>query len=188
MPELLTPRARRQKPYIPWWKRRYVVNKRLQGKLAVSAVVAGFMSSVSTMGLLLWTFRSFNIWQGQILPVPVISIVVALVVFNMVAIYCVGILSTHKIVGPLYSLLRYFRQLADGNFTVLARFRDSDEIHYVARQFNEMTIKLNGRNEFIFENIKKANKLLCEGQPEEAQKHLQSLLELREKEENLKAK
>lgn len=138
---------------ISWWQRNYVVNRKLQTKFAMSAVFIGVFSSFISVGLLLWSFWAFNIWQGQRLPPPVLLTLLLILLLNIGGIYISTILATHKIVGPIFNLLGQFQKISKGDYTARANFRDSDEMHYVARRFNEMVSKLNERNEFIEETV-----------------------------------
>lgn len=134
---------------ISWWQRNYLVNREFQNKFAISAAFIGVFSSIVSAGLLLWSFWAFNIWQGQRLPTPVLLVLLLILVINVSSIYMAAILATHRIVGPIFNLLRQFQRVSKGDFSAQARFRDSDEMHYLARRFNEMVLKLGSRDEFI---------------------------------------
>lgn len=146
----------------PWWKRRYVVNRDLQMRFAWSAVIVGLVSSSVSSFMILLAFWSFNIWQGQRLPVPVTITILVVMVTNVAGIYVVAVLTTQRIAGPLFNLTRQFQELARFNLAARARFRKKDELQYVARRFNDMAESLQKRDEQIYERIKEICTLISE--------------------------
>jgi methyl-accepting chemotaxis protein len=168
--------------FLPWWRRTYLVNRDLQLKYATSAMVIGLVSTLVSAGMVLWTFYSFNIWQGQRLPPPVVAVVGAVLLVNFFALFIVAVVATHKVVGPMFNLLRQFQRLAHADFSAVARFRSSDEMHYVARRFNEMTMMLKVRNDYIFGQIEEALKSIESGDSGNARRSLVALREMRERE------
>lgn len=132
---------------LRWWERTYLINPEIQLRYAVSGVVMGLFSSFVSALLILWTFAAFNIWQGQRLPKPVL-VVIALVLFvNAAGIYISIVMMTHKIVGPIYSLVRFFQKVREGDLSVEVRFRQGDEIHFVASEFNQTMMYLRNQEE-----------------------------------------
>ena len=57
---------------------------------------------------------------------------------------CVGILSTHKIVGPLYRFRVYLTQLAAGERPQPCRIRENDELQDLCELLNRATEPLRG--------------------------------------------
>lgn len=163
----------------PWWKRQYLVNRDLQVRYARSGVIIGIMSSVVSAGMLLWSFWSFNIWQGQRLPPPVLVVIVVVLVTNVFGIFVASVVATQRIAGPLFNLLRQFQKLAAGDFSAQARFRDGDDIHYVGRRFNEMVERLSERDSRIFAKVEEALAALDEGHGERAKQALGEVRGLR---------
>lgn len=53
-----------------------------------------------------------------------------------------SIFLTHKIAGPIFKLGQYLQEVKTGNLTVRIKFRKFDEVHYLAKQFNEMAAAL----------------------------------------------
>lgn len=166
-------KARRSK--IHWWQRNYLVNRDLQVKFAISGAIVGLFSSVVSAGLLLWSFWAFNIWQGQRLPAPILAVIIFVLFLNISGIYVTTIFATHRIVGPLFNLLRQFQRLAKADFSATARFREHDEMHYLARRFNEMVQKLHERNDFIQNEINAAREALAQNDLKAAEHRLSDL-------------
>ena len=141
---------------IPWYKRRYLIDKEFQIKTALSIVGIGLVSSLSSVGLLLWTFWSFNIWQGQRLPKAVLIVLGCVVLFNVLTTYVFTIVASQRIAGPLYNLMNQFKRLGTGDFNSNAHFRSYDEIHDMAKAYNDMVTKLKERDDKIFAHVQKA--------------------------------
>ncbi|MFZ9520782.1 MAG: HAMP domain-containing protein [Silvanigrellaceae bacterium] len=168
-----------RRPYLPWWRRNYIVNRDLQFKFAGSALVMGLVCTVSSIAIVLISFYSFGIWQGQRLPIPVLVAIGFALIVNLVGIMFASILSTQRIVGPLFNLLRQFQKVSRGDFKAHAKFRTSDEIHYVARRFNEMLERLDERENEIFAHIEKAAEALESSDAEKARELIKQARNLR---------
>jgi len=168
-----------RRPHLPWWKRNYMVNRDLQLKFAGSALAMGIACTFSSIGILMLSFYSFGIWQGQRLPIPVLLAIGFAILVNLVGIMMASILSTQRIVGPLFNLLKQFQRVARGDFKAHAKFRTSDEIHYVARRFNEMLQRLDEREAEIFGCIEQAEAALESRDADKAQEALRHARHLR---------
>jgi nitrate/nitrite-specific signal transduction histidine kinase len=154
----------------------------MQFRFARSALIVSVFTTLVSIGLLLWVFWAFNIWQGQRLPFVVqVSLVFALL-FNLMGVFFVSIFNMHRVVGPMFNLLRQFSQVSRGDFSAMARFRDGDEMHYVARRFNEMVMMLRVRNDFIYGRIEEAKRDFEAGNMEAAKAALQAALDMRARE------
>ena len=180
--------APRRNGRVPWWRRQYMVNRSLQIKFAGSAVLIGISSSAVSAGMLLWSFWVFNIWQGQRLPVPILVVIAVVMFFNILGIYVAALVATSRIAGPLFSLLRQFSRLAHADFSTHAKFREGDEIHYVARRFNEMAERLAGRDDEIFSKVDAAALALENQDFEKAAQCLNFLKNYRAKEQESRKK
>jgi methyl-accepting chemotaxis protein len=168
-----------RRPYLPWWKRTYMVNRELQLKFAGSALVMGLICTISSIGILMLSFYSFGIWQGQRLPFPVLIAIAFALFVNLAGIMLASILSTQRIVGPLFNLLKQFQRVSRGDFKAHAKFRTSDEIHYVARRFNEMLQRLDERENEIFGFIDEAAEALESRDADKAQEAIRQARNLR---------
>lgn len=173
------PEAGNRRPYLPWWRRNYMVNRELQLKFAGSSLVMGLACSVSSSAIILVSFWSFGIWQGQRLPAMVIAAIIFSMLVNMVGIMLTSILSTQRIVGPLFNLLKQFQRVSRGDFKAHAKFRTSDEIHYVARRFNEMLMRLDEREAEIFEHLNRSSEALEKNDTAQALEALNQARQLR---------
>lgn len=124
-------------------KRIYLVNRDFQLRYARNAAVVGFISTILTAILILWPLYVFEILRiPRFLPIPILIAMVVPAVVNVLFIAMMGVLLTHKIVGPMYSLIRYMRQVERGNYAANIRLRDGDELKYVIRNFNGMVESL----------------------------------------------
>jgi nitrate/nitrite-specific signal transduction histidine kinase len=147
------PRPHDSRRKVRWYQRQYLVNKDLQLKYARSGALVGFISTVVSAGMLLSAFYSFNIWQGQRLPAPVLAVIGAVFLLNIFGIYVATVVTTQKIAGPLFNLVRQFNRLKNHDFSVRARFRSDDEFQNVAIQFNQMVDALDEREKSLYEGL-----------------------------------
>lgn len=72
-------------------------------------------------------------------------IVVKIAVFSglfVVVVALLGIILSHRTVGPLYHFKRVFREIASGNTALRVKLRKKDEFQDVALEFNRMMDRL----------------------------------------------
>ncbi len=120
-------------------KKIYLINRDFQLRYARTAVLVGFFSTLLTVVLILFPLFQFQILRfPNFVPYPFIigMLLAALANFAMVAYF--GIILTHRIAGPMFSLVRQFRAVSGGNFNAQFKVRDRDELKFVIRNFNEM--------------------------------------------------
>lgn len=77
----------------------------------------------------------------------IIFSVMAQALFFTLLISFISILWTHKIAGPLYRLRKSFLQIATGDFTIVTRFRNSDQLQNIPVILNSGLQQL--RDDFI---------------------------------------
>lgn len=154
----------------------------MQFRYARTSLGVGVGTTTVSIGLVLWSFWAFNIWQGQRLPGIIQAIIALALVVNLLGVFFVTIVITHRVVGPMFNLLRQFSHVSRGDFGAMARFRENDEMHYVARRFNEMVMLLRVRNDFIFGKVEEASKALASGDVENARAAIEAVRELRVRE------
>ncbi len=82
-------------------------------------------------------------------------------------------------------MLRQFQRVSKGDFSALARFREYDEMHYLARRFNEMVIKLQERNDIIQKEVLALKVALEKSEKAEALAAATKLLDMFEQEKKL---
>ena len=64
-----------------------------------------------------------------------------------------GVLHTHKIVGPLVRTRMVARQFADGQFDVVVKFREGDAIQPIADSLNQFAKTYRGRYALMHDSI-----------------------------------
>jgi nitrogen fixation/metabolism regulation signal transduction histidine kinase len=88
--------------------------------------------------------QSQRIERGYVrLAVMVVSALLLLVL----GIGLAGVVVTHKVAGPVYKMKLLLRDLAKGQFRVVARLRKGDELQHFFDAFNETAAQLNKRQE-----------------------------------------
>lgn len=124
-------------------KRVFLINRDFQLRYARSAVLVGFFSTILTVVLILFPLFQFQILRfPNFVPFPFVvgMIIAASVNFAMVAWF--GILMTHRVAGPMFSLTRQFRIVQNGSYVAEFKVRENDELKFVIRNFNEMIAAL----------------------------------------------
>lgn len=119
-------------------KRIYLVNRDFQGRYVRIALAVGACSTALTLILILYPLFYLDIlrWPNFV-PPPFIAAMVAAAIINFAVVGWMGILVTHRVAGPMYSLVRHCRLIQEGRIPPPMRIRDTDELKFVVRNFNE---------------------------------------------------
>lgn len=120
-----------------------MVNRDFQLRYTRAAAFVGLISSLWTGTLILYPLFVFKILQiPKFLPLPILLAIIVAVVVNIAFITFMAVLLTHRVAGPMYSLIKYMRQVERGNFSAKLKVREGDELKYVVRNFNLMVESL----------------------------------------------
>lgn len=71
-----------------------------------------------------------------------VPMLVLMAFFMLIGITGLGIMTTHRIAGPLIKLQRAFDEIKEGNFDYRLQFRQEDDLADLAASFNEMMDRL----------------------------------------------
>lgn len=127
-------------------KRIYLINRDFQLRYAFAASLVGIVTTVLTSTVIIAPLFSFEILRTtRFLPIPILVGMLVACVANIAIILTLGIFVTHRIAGPMYSLVRSFRTVAQGNYRAIMGVREDDDLKYVVRNFNEM-VECIGKN------------------------------------------
>jgi hypothetical protein len=119
-------------------KRMYLVNREFQMRYVRIAVVVGLCSTILTMLLILYPLFHFQVLRfPNFLPLPFLLGMMAASILNFLAVAMVSIIITHRVAGPMFALVRQFRLLQFGRLNATLKVRDSDDLKFVVRNFNE---------------------------------------------------
>ena len=121
-------------------KKIYLINRDFQLRYMKMAVMVGFVSTLMTISLLLFPLQYFGIIRlpGFLPPMFMWAIGIA-AGLNFLMVASGSILITHRIAGPMFSLVRQFRVIQSGFWHCPLSVRRDDEMKYVFRNFNELT-------------------------------------------------
>jgi methyl-accepting chemotaxis protein len=126
-------------------KRIFLVNRDFQLRYTRAAIGVGILSTTLTAVVILYPLYTFEILRiANFLPLPILLTMVFACLINVGFLGAMGIIVTHKIAGPMYSLVRHIRLVGMGHLTEPMRLRDTDELKFVVRNFNEMVDDLRG--------------------------------------------
>lgn len=135
-------------------KRIILVNRDFQLRYARAAVGVGILSTFLTTVVILYPLYTFEILKiPRFLPTPILMAMVFAAVINVFLIGVMGVFVTHKMAGPMYSMVRHFRKIGLGRYGEMMRLRDDDELKFVVRNFNEMIGNLAYRAESDSERL-----------------------------------
>ncbi|MFK7873155.1 MAG: hypothetical protein AB8C84_08285 [Oligoflexales bacterium] len=120
-----------------------LVDRDFQMRYTRAAIAAGVASTVLTAVLILYPLYKFEILRiPMFLPWPVLAGMSLAVLVNIGVLAMTAVYISHRVAGPMYSLVRELRRLSFENFTGRMKVRDGDELQYVIRNFNETVISL----------------------------------------------
>lgn len=121
------------------YKKIYLINRDFQFRYTGAAVVVGLMSTALTTILILYPLYQFEILRiPKFLPPPVLFLMAVAAMINVFMVGFMGIFLTHRIAGPMYSMVRFFRTVEQGYLGARLKVRDGDELGYLVRNINAM--------------------------------------------------
>lgn len=121
-------------------KRIYLVNRDFQFRYTRMGVLAGIVSTAITTLVILYPLFVFKILViPQFLPPPILAGMFAAAIVNVGIIVLFGILITHRIAGPMFSMVRHLRRMAVGQWRTNMRIRPGDDLHLLVRNMNDLS-------------------------------------------------
>lgn len=125
-----------------------MINRDFQLRYAGAAVTVGILSTLLTSTLILVPLYQFEILRiPRFLPWPILVMMGAAAVVNVALVGLMGIQVTHRLAGPMYSLVRQIRRIEEGQWHGRLKLREGDDMKYVVRNFNEMVSSIEQRTE-----------------------------------------
>jgi methyl-accepting chemotaxis protein len=125
-------------------RRRYFVNRSLQGRLVLGMAGAAVLSFVFVLVDYYLSFGRNAGWSPEMLEVflkaqklPLIQLVVFVFVVVFVTVYL-----SHRVAGPLINLEKCLTRVADGDLTTRVQLRPRDELKDIRDSFNRMMTSL----------------------------------------------
>lgn len=124
-------------------KKLILINRDFQVRYIRIALAVAAASTVVSLFMVLYPLFYLNILRWpHFVPPPFMAAMAVAAVINFAIVAWLGMHVTHRIAGPMFSLVRHFRHLQMGKIPPPIRLRDSDDLKYVARNFNEALIAL----------------------------------------------
>ncbi len=120
-------------------KKLYLINRHFQFRFMWLAVAVGLFSTALTTIIILYPLYVFRILRiPEFLPLPILGVMALAALVNIALISLLTITVTHRVVGPLYNLVRNMRRFESPHWNGHIHVRDKDELQYVMRTFNNM--------------------------------------------------
>jgi HAMP domain-containing protein len=121
-------------------KRLILINRDFQLRYVGAAVALGIATTAISAILILFPLYYFEILKiPRFLPTPILIIMGMAGALNIAVIGIFGVYVTHRIAGPMFSMVRAFRLVEMGKWNTTLRVRAGDDLLYLVRNFNEMT-------------------------------------------------
>jgi methyl-accepting chemotaxis protein len=150
-------------------KRMYLINRDFQLRYTRSAVLVGLATTVLSLALILWPLFQFRVLRfPDFLPTPFLVAIAVAAICNFGFIAWLGIFITHRIAGPMFSLVRHMRQIQGGSYFNDLKIRDSDDLKYLVRNYNELVDYLISTAKNDIERLKAVRTLMESGTAKEA--------------------
>ena len=144
----------------PFWKRQYLVNKKVQFRIALAMVLEVALITCTLSLILLYIndyylgLITYFIGTAEAEQVSLSDIsrgmywfIIGGIISSSTIFCAIGIIISHKIAGPLYRLKQYIIAVRNGRYTKEIKFRKSDQLHDLADDFNMMVMSLDIRKE-----------------------------------------
>jgi hypothetical protein len=121
-------------------KKIWLVNRDFQLRYTGAGLAAGIVSTLITATLILYPLFQFKIITvGFFLPWPIFACIFAAAALNAGVQVAFGIVMTHKVAGPMFSLIKYLRLIEVGKWNVTMKQRPGDDLQIIVRHVNEMS-------------------------------------------------
>ncbi len=134
-------------------------------------MTVGILSTLLTLVLILFPLYQFEILRiPRFLPLPILALMTLAAVANVAMIGVLGIFITHRLAGPMYSLVKHFRLIEEGCWVSNIRLREGDDMRYVVRNFNGMMASIKQRTQSDLEQLKMMQSLSNEENLESSEK------------------
>lgn len=161
-------------------KRFYLINRDFQLRYTWAAILVGLISTLLTSFLILYPLFVFEILKiPRFLPTPILMAMFAAALLNMILVGCMGILLTHRIAGPMYSMVRTMHEVEQGDWSGSMRIREMDDLGYLVRNFNGMLDSIRQGIEGDLELVKKIKESLGPSEQDSFLSDLEQRLEQR---------
>ena len=175
--------------FYPKKQRLVLINRDFQFRYAGAAVLVGLLSTVLTSTLILYPLYTFKILRLPFfLPYPVMGLIALAAVLNVCLVGFMGILMTHRVAGPMYSLVRQFRRVEEGRWYGQMRIRDGDDMRYVVRNYNAMIEAINSQAHLDSDKLRNIREVLVSSEFSESEKITRVLLDLKVLDSKLRAR
>jgi methyl-accepting chemotaxis protein len=141
-------------------KKLLLINRDFQFRYTRASVAVGIVSTVLTSIVILYPLFLFKILVvPRFLPAPILAGMLVAAAVNIGMLIIFGVLISHKIAGPMFSMVRLIRKLSSGSWRSQMRLRAGDDLQLIVRNLNELSNSLVALAEKDLEIIEKAIEL-----------------------------
>jgi len=160
--------------------RLYLINRDFQLRYMMVALAVGGGSTVVTLAVVLIPlFQLEMIRFPNFLPFPFLVGMALAAVVNFLTVAGLSIFITHRIAGPMYSMVRYLHLVKEQNAKVPLRVRENDDLRFLVRNINDFFEYLNTQNRADTERISEVLHLIQSSDFDAPKKAVEILEEVR---------
>jgi hypothetical protein len=158
----------------------YLINRDFQLRYMGVALAVGAGSTLVTLAVVLIPLFQFKILRfPNFLPMPFMIGMIGAGVCNFFIVGGMSILITHRIAGPMFSMVRYLHLVRERRAVVPLKVRENDDLRFLVRNINDFFEFLNAQCSKDGQMIDQATALLASSQESEKEQGLGILKELR---------
>jgi hypothetical protein len=120
-------------------KKLILINRDFQLRYAKVGALIGVLSAFLTTVFVFVPLYQFEIIPvDRQLPTPVWCLMIGGMLANIGMTIVFGIFVSHRIAGPMFSIVRRLRMIELGMWNSPMRIREHDDMDYIVRNYNEM--------------------------------------------------
>lgn len=122
----------------------YLVNRDFQLRYMLVALAVGAGSTIVTLAVVLIPLFHLQIIRfPNFLPMPFLVGMVLAGLSNFLTVAGMSVFITHRIAGPMFSMVRYLHLVKERSAKVPLRVRENDDLRFLVRNINEFFEYLN---------------------------------------------
>jgi len=158
---------------LPFYRRQYLVNKKLQFQISFVMVLEVALVTFSLslilvyindyyLGLITYFIGSAEAEQISLSEISqgMYFFLIGGVISTSIIFSVIGIFLSHRVAGPLFRLKKHMSFVRNGNYSHEIKFRKKDQLHDMADSFNEMVMSLDIRKEIGILYIERLERIL----------------------------
>jgi hypothetical protein len=156
--------------------RLYLINRDFQLRYMMVALAVGAGSTTVTLAVVLIPLFHLQIIRfPNFLPTPFLIGMALAALSNFITVAGLSVFITHRIAGPMFSMVRYLHLVRERNAKAPLRVRENDDLRFLVRNINDFFEYLNSLNNADTQVINDAIQLIKSPELEDQKKAIEIL-------------